>query len=430
MSFFNKILLFSGLLIGSLFMLVQGANALTTCEQACGVPAGGHATEYYEKCCSDGSNCNGVLIYQGPYGYCVEMANRLSGCKDIRGDFCCDNGLLHTMSIHINYWFNSADCSDVGFPNRWCQCEEYKPDFCSGGTGSEFCIERGSGGCCDSPKVCAGGACVASCKDNGLSCSLNSECCSGLCWFLQCMACKPLSSSCGVSSECCPGTTCCNGACRLIDGSAGCTQNSDCCSNVCSGGICQTASSCLSEGQYTCYSNSDCCSGLECSGGGCFYPTSYSVTVSKTGNGLGTVTSNPAGIDCGSDCSESYSYISYINLYAVPFSGFVFAGWAGDGSSCGLAVPCLLEVNSNEQVQAIFNILPAAAGYIRVRTTSATIELRLISVADAITAGKGVIKVRTTSGTFAADLVEKADTNASSVRVKTPSDIKAWRKKF
>ena len=31
-----------------------------------------------------------------------------------------------------------------------------------------------------------------------------------------------------------------------------------------------------------------------------------SLDISKSGNGTGTVTSDPAGINCGSDCSESY----------------------------------------------------------------------------------------------------------------------------
>ena len=34
----------------------------------------------------------------------------------------------------------------------------------------------------------------------------------------------------------------------------------------------------------------------------------HSVTVMKTGNGSGTVTSNPAGINCGPDCSELYGF--------------------------------------------------------------------------------------------------------------------------
>ena len=33
----------------------------------------------------------------------------------------------------------------------------------------------------------------------------------------------------------------------------------------------------------------------------------YDLTVTKAGAGTGTVTSSPTGINCGTDCSESYS---------------------------------------------------------------------------------------------------------------------------
>ncbi len=36
-------------------------------------------------------------------------------------------------------------------------------------------------------------------------------------------------------------------------------------------------------------------------------PTNPTLTVTRSGAGSGTVTSSPAGIDCGGDCSESYA---------------------------------------------------------------------------------------------------------------------------
>ncbi len=35
--------------------------------------------------------------------------------------------------------------------------------------------------------------------------------------------------------------------------------------------------------------------------------TTYTLTVTKAGTGTGTVTSSPAGINCGSTCSASYT---------------------------------------------------------------------------------------------------------------------------
>ncbi len=59
----------------------------------------------------------------------------------------------------------------------------------------------------------------------------------------------------------------------------------------------------------------------------------YDLSVSKTGSGDGTVTSSPAGIDCGSDCSEGYESGTSVTLTANPDSDSVFAGWSGGGCS-------------------------------------------------------------------------------------------------
>ncbi|HJW90350.1 MAG TPA: metallophosphoesterase, partial [Anaerolineales bacterium] len=50
-------------------------------------------------------------------------------------------------------------------------------------------------------------------------------------------------------------------------------------------------------------------------------PVTYTLTVNKTGIGSGTVTSNPAGIDCGSDCSEAYAPNTSVTLTAAPDPG-------------------------------------------------------------------------------------------------------------
>jgi len=46
--------------------------------------------------------------------------------------------------------------------------------------------------------------------------------------------------------------------------------------------------------------------------------------------GKGTVTSNPAGIVCGTACTQSYSVGVAVVLLAQPDPGSVFAGWSGD----------------------------------------------------------------------------------------------------
>ena len=82
-------------------------------------------------------------------------------------------------------------------------------------------------------------------------------------------------------------------------------------------------------------------------------PAPYTLSVVLTGDGSGMVTSSPAGIDCGTDCEESFLAGTTVILKAHENLGSVFAGWQNcpspSGSSCSVAP------NSNFQVTAIFN---------------------------------------------------------------------------
>ncbi len=64
-----------------------------------------------------------------------------------------------------------------------------------------------------------------------------------------------------------------------------------------------------------------------------FDASQRTLSVSVTGSGSGTVTSSPAGIDCGADCSESYPHKTVVDLIAAPDAGSTFTGWSGD-SDC------------------------------------------------------------------------------------------------
>ncbi len=80
----------------------------------------------------------------------------------------------------------------------------------------------------------------------------------------------------------------------------------------------------------------------------------YTVTITKTGTGAGSVTSEHAGIDCGSDCSETVNENSTILLNAIPETGSAFAGW--QGADCSGTGACEVTVGRDYTVTANFNL--------------------------------------------------------------------------
>jgi len=77
----------------------------------------------------------------------------------------------------------------------------------------------------------------------------------------------------------------------------------------------------------------------------------YSLSVEKAGTGSGTVTSSPAGIECGSTCSGTYDAGTSISLSALPSANSTFAGWSGGCSGTGT---CTVTMNSARTVTATF----------------------------------------------------------------------------
>src|SRR5438093_518215 len=73
------------------------------------------------------------------------------------------------------------------------------------------------------------------------------------------------------------------------------------------------------------------------------------LTVQRIGSG--TVTSNPAGIACGSDCTESYAPGTAVTLMAAPAAGSAFGGWSGACSGTGT---CSVTLSASTSVTASF----------------------------------------------------------------------------
>jgi YVTN family beta-propeller protein/YD repeat-containing protein len=113
----------------------------------------------------------------------------------------------------------------------------------------------------------------------------------------------------------------------------------------------------------------------------------FILTVNKSGVGAGTVTSNPVGIDCGSDCSENYPPNTQINLTAVADAGFVFAGWTGDDEDCSDGI---ITIDFSKNCTATFGLPSAHLAYVTnegdnsvsVIDTSSNIVVDTINVGD------------------------------------------------
>ena len=77
------------------------------------------------------------------------------------------------------------------------------------------------------------------------------------------------------------------------------------------------------------------------------------LTVRKTGSG--SVSSAPAGIACGVDCSEAYAYATSVTLIATPDAGNGLASWSGCSSVAGNV--CTVSMTASRTVTATFQPL-------------------------------------------------------------------------
>jgi Divergent InlB B-repeat domain len=82
--------------------------------------------------------------------------------------------------------------------------------------------------------------------------------------------------------------------------------------------------------------------------------TGLSLTVSESGTGQGTVSSSPAGISCGTACTQTYTSGTVVTLSAAAASGSKFAGWSGGCSGTGT---CSLSGNTSISVKATFSLV-------------------------------------------------------------------------
>lgn len=159
------------------------------------------------------------------------------------------------------------------------------------------------------------------------------------------------------------------------------------------------------------------------------------LSVFKGGNGQGTVISNPAGINCGTEpCEAEFAGGETIELQATPATGSVFGGWLGCHPVAGEPSKCHVTLNDPEvDVTAIFlvegktgetptitefsgNNEPAGnpcggRGGVKIATAS---ETKYVCNGTIGEDGKGIVVTPTAPGCFAGGITVEVEGEPSS----------------
>ncbi len=194
---------------------------------------------------------------------------------------------------------------------------------------------------------------------NGL-CYIDTACSAGNVYQVrdsgsgQCVA----STSCTEIWKCSSGPTSrtCGGGTTDCVFSPGCGDDVQ----TCSSGFCTTISTCTDRIKTQGYAWTPTANQCNCadnpSAPECAKNT---LTVSKLGTGSGTVTSSPAGINCGADCTEPYIPSTVVTLTAAPAAGSTFTGWSGACTGTGT---CQVTMSAAKTATATFTLIPAGNG--------------------------------------------------------------------
>ncbi len=135
----------------------------------------------------------------------------------------------------------------------------------------------------------------------------------------------------------------------------------------------------------------------------------FNLAVSKSGTGGGTVTSSPAGIDCGSDCSETLVDGTSVTLTASPAAGSSFTAWSGSG--CSGTSTCTVTMSEARAVDAKFtkkpsNVFPTPTVKAGASALSSTVRVP----------GPGTITQRVTRSSTAAAVLTVCKTSAKATK--------------
>ncbi len=80
----------------------------------------------------------------------------------------------------------------------------------------------------------------------------------------------------------------------------------------------------------------------------------FALSVTRAGSGIGTVTSDRPGIDCGLSCTSAYDYDTEVTLTAAAGTNSHFSGWSG--ACTGASSSCTVSVRAARTVTATFDL--------------------------------------------------------------------------
>jgi hypothetical protein len=146
-------------------------------------------------------------------------------------------------------------------------------------------------------------------------------------------------------------------------------------------------------------------------------PGDQTLTVSKAGTGAGSVTSAPAGIDCGTTCTVNFTFNAQITLTANPTAPSTFAGWSGGGCS-GTALTCTVTMNAAQNVTATFELPGNQPG-----TQTLTVNKTGLGTVTSAPAG---INCGVVCSTVSADFQSNTDVTLTAVPLLSLSTFAGW----
>lgn len=103
-----------------------------------------------------------------------------------------------------------------------------------------------------------------------------------------------------------------------------------------------------------------------------FTATHHTLTVARSGDGQGGVTSKPSGISCGSSCTSNQPYNATVVLTAKASAGSSFVGWTG---ACKGTGTCTVRMSAAVNVGASFRRIPYPLSYSRAGNGGGTVTI-------------------------------------------------------